>query len=76
MVITEKAIYYNKCKELKPNNYYRVHYRITKTLFWKEEYKRLIQDKVHVCELLKNHLGNRVPIEIYYKINSYLNNSI
>lgn len=77
MVITNKSIVYNEVLQLTDDEeilkQYRIIYRKTTYEFWKKEYfyfvKRHIQ-KRHIAKVLTY----RLPIEIYFKISSYLNN--
>jgi len=77
MVKTNKSIVYNEVLKLTDDEeiikQYRTIYRKTTYEFWKKEYfyfvKRYIQ-KRHIVKTLTYAL----PIEIYFKISSYLHN--
>lgn len=76
MVRTNKSIIYNEVLKLSNNEQieiYKKKYRNSTLKYWKKEYfyfvKRYIQ-KRHIAKVLTYAL----PIEIYFKISSYLNN--
>ena len=76
MVRTNKSIIYNDVLKLSNNEQieiYKKKYRNSTLKYWKKEYfyfvKRYIQ-KRHIVKTLTYAL----PIEIYFKISSYLNN--
>lgn len=71
---TNKAIFYKKCCELtKDKNKYAGMYQKTSLDFWVTEYKFYFYQRIHKSEVIKIYLGNRVPLEIYFKIMGYLN---
>lgn len=77
MVITEKSILYNKCIQLTrtPEAYKKI-YKSTTLRFWVTEYKLQVKRRLHLTEQIKIVLGNRVPLELYFKIQSYLSVNI
>ena len=77
MAITRKAIAYKKCLMLtsKREEYkliYKMLYKTSSLNFWLNEYRFLISRHIHMTEQIKIILDNKVPIELYFKIMSYL----
>lgn len=73
MVKTKKAAIYAKCRELTNNDpRYANMYRKTSLDFWVREYRLLVYGRLHKTEMIKINLGNRIPLEIYFKIMAYL----
>lgn len=71
---TNKAIFYAKCCELSTDkNKYKGMYQKTSLDFWIREYKFYVYQRIHKSEVIKIHLGNRVPLDMYFKIMGYLN---
>lgn len=73
MVKTKKAAMYAKCRELTNNDSrYSNMYRKTSLEFWIREHRLLVCGRLHRTEMIKIILGNRVPLEIYFKIMGYI----
>jgi len=74
MVTTDKAVFYGKCLRLSrtPEDYKKI-YVSSSLNFWKQEYRYFVRQEIYKSELIKIVLGTRVPLEIFFKIKSYLN---
>ena len=73
MVITEKSILYHKCISLTrtPEDYKKI-YKSTTLRFWINEYRYFVKQHIHRTEQIKILLGNKVPLELYFKIMGYV----
>ena len=72
MVRTEKSAVYNKCLQLTRDvETYKRLYKKTSLHFWIGEYNHFIKKYIHKSETVKACLSN-LPVEIYFKIKSYL----
>ena len=73
MAITRKAIAYKKCLMLTrtPEDYKKI-YKSTTLRFWINEYKFYVKQHIHRTEQIKILLGNKIPLELYFKIMGYV----
>ena len=73
-MITEKSIIYNQCLKLANHEHretYKKLYKKTTLNFWKCEYRNFVRKYIHKRQILKV-MTQSLPIEIYFKISSYL----